>query len=158
MVKVQNSKDKDKTSLLQGSVQFSLIRQSCHWNHWQLCLSKKGQIGISVLLVCNLTTCRTWQERTTKGSTKSFSVLKATASLFSGIEINNYFGVFFFVDHVPFSLALVPLYIYEDPVWFAIYCNSAKIPLPYLYTSPTQCHAHFFTDELSHVSNSPITA
>lgn len=115
MVKVQNSKDKDKTSLLQGSVQFSLIRQSCHWNHWQLCLSKKGQIGISVLLVCNLTTCRTWQERTTKGSTKSFSVLKATASLFSGIEINNYFGFFFL--WIMF-LSLLPLFL----------CTYTKIP------------------------------
>lgn len=52
-VKGQKSKDKDKTPLLQGSIQFSLIRQSCHWNQWQLCLNKKGRIGILVLLVCN---------------------------------------------------------------------------------------------------------
>lgn len=60
MVKGQKCKDKDKTPLLQGSIQFSLIRQSCHWNQWQLCLNKKGWIGISVVWVCNLTICPTW--------------------------------------------------------------------------------------------------
>lgn len=78
MVKGQKCKDKDKTPLLQGSIQFSLIRQSCHWNQWQLCLNKKGWIGISVLWACNLTICPTWQERTSKGRTNSFSQLKST--------------------------------------------------------------------------------
>lgn len=73
MVKGQKCKDKDKTPLLQGSIQFSLIRQSCHWNQWQLCLNKKGWIGISVLWACNLTICPTWQERTSKGRTVSLS-------------------------------------------------------------------------------------
>lgn len=105
MVKGQKSKDKDKMPLLQGPIQFSLIRQNCHWNQWQLSLNKKGQIGISVLLVCNFTICSTWQERTTtrnKGRTNSFSLLKNTLSFFSASEIKwLFFGTFFFSSLTP---------------------------------------------------------
>lgn len=85
MVKGQKSRDKDKTPLLQGLIQFSLFRQRCHWNQWQLSLNKKGQIRISVLPACNFTICPTWQERTTtrnKGRTSSFSLLKNTLFIF----------------------------------------------------------------------------
>lgn len=88
MVKGQKCKDKDKTPLLQGSIQFSLIRQSCHWNQWQLSLNKKGWIGISVVWVCNLTTCPTWQERTSKRRTNRFSQFKTLFIFLSyGTEI-----------------------------------------------------------------------
>lgn len=110
MVKGQKSKDKDRTPLLQGSIQFFLIRQSCHWNQWQLCLNKKSRIGISVLLVCNLTICPTWHERTTKGRTNSFSLLKNTLCnpfLWNWNKITQ-----FFLWNMFFSLLL--LWTYTD--------------------------------------------